>query len=90
MQISKNGRQFYSLYTTYAAKTKDLCYMQTMKLDNLKIKNMQTRTLGKSGLEVSALYLGCMGLTFGYGPATNEADAIKLIQRAVESGITFF
>ena len=51
---------------------------------------MQKRILGKSGLEVSALGLGCMGLTFGYGPATNEADAIKLIERAVESGVTFF
>lgn len=51
---------------------------------------MKTRTLGKNGLEVSALGLGCMGLTFGYGPATNEADAIKLIERAVELGVTFF
>ena len=51
---------------------------------------MQTRKLGNSGLEVSALGLGCMGLTFGYGPATNEADAIKLIQKAVEMGVTFF
>lgn len=51
---------------------------------------MKTRILGKSGLEVSALGLGCMGLTFGYGPATNEADAIKLIQRAIELGVTFF
>jgi len=51
---------------------------------------MQKRTLGKSGLEVSALGLGCMGLTFGYGPATNEADAIALIQKAVALGVTFF
>jgi aryl-alcohol dehydrogenase-like predicted oxidoreductase len=51
---------------------------------------MQTRRLGNGGLEVSALGLGCMGLTFGYGPATNEADAIKLIQKAVELGVTFF
>jgi aryl-alcohol dehydrogenase-like predicted oxidoreductase len=51
---------------------------------------MQTRKLGNSGLEVSALGLGCMGLTFGYGPATNEADAVTLIQKAVELGITFF
>jgi aryl-alcohol dehydrogenase-like predicted oxidoreductase len=51
---------------------------------------MQKRTLGKSGLEVSALGLGCMGLTFGYGPATNEKDAISLIQKAVDLGITFF
>ncbi|MFN8251905.1 MAG: aldo/keto reductase [Ferruginibacter sp.] len=51
---------------------------------------MQKRILGKSGLEVSALGLGCMGLTFGYGPATNEKDAIALIQKAVELGISFF
>jgi len=51
---------------------------------------MQTRTLGKSGLKVSALGLGCMGLTFGYGPATNENDAIALIQKGYDLGITFF
>lgn len=51
---------------------------------------MQKRVLGKNGLEVSALGLGCMGLTFGYGPATNEADATALIHKAVESGISFF
>ena len=51
---------------------------------------MQNRILGNSGLEVSALGLGCMGLTFGYGPATNETDAITLIQKAVELGVTFF
>jgi aryl-alcohol dehydrogenase-like predicted oxidoreductase len=51
---------------------------------------MKTRTLGNSGLEVSALGLGCMGLTFGYGPATNEKDAVELIRRAYELGITFF
>jgi aryl-alcohol dehydrogenase-like predicted oxidoreductase len=51
---------------------------------------MEKRILGKNGLEVSALGFGCMGLTFGYGPATNESDAIALIQKAVESGVTFF
>jgi aryl-alcohol dehydrogenase-like predicted oxidoreductase len=51
---------------------------------------MQTRTLGKSGLEVSALGLGCMGLSFGLGPATEKSEAIKLIRAAVERGITFF
>jgi aryl-alcohol dehydrogenase-like predicted oxidoreductase len=56
----------------------------------LKHKDMKKRVLGNSGLEVSALGLGCMGLTFGYGPATNEADAVKLIQKAVELGVTFF
>lgn len=51
---------------------------------------MEKRTLGKSDLEVSALGLGCMGLTFGYGTVTNEADAIALIRKAVELGVTFF
>ncbi|PZF74751.1 aldo/keto reductase [Taibaiella soli] len=51
---------------------------------------MKTRILGKGGLEVSELGLGCMGLTFGYGPAANEADAIAVIHRAYELGITFF
>jgi aryl-alcohol dehydrogenase-like predicted oxidoreductase len=51
---------------------------------------MQKRTLGKSGLEVSALGLGCMGLSFGFGPATEKSEAIKLIRAAVERGVTFF
>jgi aryl-alcohol dehydrogenase-like predicted oxidoreductase len=51
---------------------------------------MQKRKLGKSGLEVSALGLGCMGLSFGYGPETNKQAAIELIRRAFELGVTFF
>jgi aryl-alcohol dehydrogenase-like predicted oxidoreductase len=51
---------------------------------------MQKRMLGKSGLEVSALGLGCMGLSFGLGPATEKSEAIKLIRAAVEKGVTFF
>ena len=51
---------------------------------------MQKRTLGKSGLEVSALGLGCMGLSFGLGPATDKPEAIALIRAAVERGVTFF
>lgn len=51
---------------------------------------MQKRILGKSGLEVSALGLGCMGLSYGYGPATEKGEAIKLIRRAYELGVTFF
>ncbi|WP_072929254.1 aldo/keto reductase [Nissabacter archeti] len=51
---------------------------------------MQTRYLGKSGLEVSALGLGCMGLSYGYGPATDTRQAIELIRAAVERGVTFF
>ncbi len=51
---------------------------------------MQKRTLGKSGLEVSALGLGCMGLSFGYGPETEKQQAITLIRTAFERGVTFF
>ncbi|WP_267354104.1 MULTISPECIES: aldo/keto reductase [unclassified Methylobacterium] len=51
---------------------------------------MNKRTLGKSGLEVSALGLGCMGLSFGYGPATEKSAAIALIRAAYERGVTFF
>src|SRR5215216_1948220 len=50
---------------------------------------MNKRKLG-SNLEVSTLGLGCMGLSFGYGPATEKQDAIALIRSAVESGVTFF
>ena len=51
---------------------------------------MQKRKLGKSNLEVSALGLGCMGLSFAYGPATETQEAIKLIRAAFERGVTFF
>jgi aryl-alcohol dehydrogenase-like predicted oxidoreductase len=51
---------------------------------------MQKRTLGKSGLEVSALGLGCMGMSFGYGPAGDKQEMIALIRKAVERGVTFF
>ena len=51
---------------------------------------MKKRFLGNSGLEVSALGLGCMGLSFGYGPATEKQNAIKLIRGAFERGVTFF
>jgi aryl-alcohol dehydrogenase-like predicted oxidoreductase len=48
------------------------------------------RKLGNSGLEVSALGLGCMGLSFGYGPATDKREAIQLIRAAFDAGVTFF
>ncbi len=51
---------------------------------------MQKRKLGKSGLEVSALGLGCMGMSFAYGPASDKREMISLIRKAVECGITFF
>jgi aryl-alcohol dehydrogenase-like predicted oxidoreductase len=51
---------------------------------------IQKRKLGNSGPEVSALGFGCMGLSYGYGPATDRQDAIKLIRAAFEAGVTFF
>ena len=51
---------------------------------------MKKRTLGDSNLEVSALGLGCMGLSFGYGPAVDKQQGISLIRAAVERGVTFF
>jgi aryl-alcohol dehydrogenase-like predicted oxidoreductase len=51
---------------------------------------MQKRTLGTNGLEVSAIGLGCMGLSFGLGPAVDRAQAIALVRAAAECGVTFF
>jgi aryl-alcohol dehydrogenase-like predicted oxidoreductase len=51
---------------------------------------MRKRKLGNSGLEVSALGLGCMGMSYGYGPAVDKKDGIALIRSAVERGVTFF
>ena|SRR3984893_9309551 len=51
---------------------------------------MQKRKLGKSNLEVSAIGLGCMGMSFGYGPAADKQQMISLIRSAVERGVTFF
>ena len=51
---------------------------------------MQKRTLGRGGIEVSAIGLGCMGMSFGYGPAADKQEMIALIRTAVERGVTFF
>jgi aryl-alcohol dehydrogenase-like predicted oxidoreductase len=56
----------------------------------MKGEIMQKRKLGKSNLEVSAIGLGCMGLSFGYGPAVDKKEGISLIRAAVERGVTFF
>src|SRR5688572_4882122 len=52
--------------------------------------NMQTRKLGKTNLEVSVLGLGCMGMSFGYGPAKDRQEMIAVLRGAVERGVTFF
>ena len=54
------------------------------------MKTLESRKLGKRGPHVSALGLGCMGLTFGYGPAIEATEAIRLIRKAFELGVTFF
>src|SRR5512136_3276610 len=51
---------------------------------------MQKRKLGKSGLQVSAIGLGCMGMSFGYGPPADRQEMIALIRAAVARGVTFF
>ena len=51
---------------------------------------MQERKLGKSNLEVSAIGLGCMGMSFGFGPAGDKQEMISVVRKAVESGVTFF
>src|SRR5258706_5185942 len=51
---------------------------------------MKRRRLGKSNLEVSSIGFGCMGLSFGYGPALERQDAIALVRAAFENGVTFF
>jgi len=55
-----------------------------------KEKTMQKRKLGNTNLEVSALGLGCMGMTFSYGPAPDKQEMISLLRAAVDRGITFF
>jgi len=56
----------------------------------MKARTMKTRQLGRTGPTVSALGLGCMGLSFGYGPGLDRAAAVQLIRQAVERGVTFF
>ena len=51
---------------------------------------MQKRKLGKSNLEVSAMGLGCMGMSFGYGPPKDKPEMVSLIRKSVELGVTFF
>src|SRR6266404_6271545 len=56
----------------------------------MRISKMNTRKLGKSGLEVSVIGLGCMGMSFSYGPPKDKQEMISLLRAAVERGVTFF
>jgi aryl-alcohol dehydrogenase-like predicted oxidoreductase len=60
------------------------------RVNSLEEEQMQKRKLGKSNLEVSAIGLGCMGLSHGYGPAVDKQHGISVIRAAVECGVTFF
>src|SRR6267154_2167948 len=59
-------------------------------MDTNKTQKIQKRKLGKSGLEVSAIGLGCMGMSFSYGPPADRQEMISLLRTAVERGVTFF
>src|SRR5713101_1300113 len=61
-----------------------------LTFNNSKGETMQKRKLGKSNLEVSAIGLGCMGMSWGYGPAADKQEAISLIRSAFDRGVTFF
>src|SRR5205807_10366833 len=61
-----------------------------LRAEKLEIPKMQRRKLGKSNLEVSAIGLGCMGMSFGYGPPKDKNEMIALIRAAVDHGVTFF
>jgi aryl-alcohol dehydrogenase-like predicted oxidoreductase len=63
---------------------------ESKRFVNVEGEAMKKRTLGKSKLEVSALGYGCMGLSWGYGPATDKKAGISLIRSAVDRGVTFF
>lgn len=74
----------------YNRYTKWIGFKEISQDENSEGVTMKTRSLGKSGLEVSAIGLGCMGLSFGLGPAVEKSAAIRLIRSAVEKGVNFF
>jgi aryl-alcohol dehydrogenase-like predicted oxidoreductase len=70
--------------------SKDKSWIGTDDSMSHREETMKKRKLGKSNLEVSAIGLGCMGMSFGYGPAVDQQEGISLIRAAVERGVTFF
>lgn len=75
--------------TRHATQAQTRSRLASYRLEE-RTRKMRKRTLGTSDLEVSALGLGCMGLSFGYGPPADKDHAISVIRTAVERGITFF
>src|SRR5437667_7421196 len=76
-----------------ADRTNDLRFFASLRMtfvERMQGVKMQKRKLGKANLEVSAIGLGCMGMSFGYGPAKDKNEMISLIRAAVERGVTFF
>jgi len=87
----RNGiRHATAAYRRYRRYTARVSGPERVRRTSERRRTMQKRTLGNSDLEVSALGLGCMGLSFAYGPATDKQQAIALIRSAVERGVTFF
>ena len=72
------------------SKTYFTIYLSVPRKEADKEQKMKTRKLGTSGLEVSAIGLGCMGMSFGYGPVADKKEMIALIHAAVDRGVTFF
>jgi hypothetical protein len=70
--------------------TRSLAKVGIVLLNSVKGDTMQKRKLGRSDLEVSALGLGCMGMSFSYGPPKDKQEMTALLHAAVERGITFF
>src|SRR5882724_4330511 len=84
--LSAPGKEFHPLAGANNS-VQGRCRNRNLSLEG---ETMQKRKLGKSNLEVSAIGLGCMGMSFGYGPAADKKEMISLIRSAVERGITFF
>jgi aryl-alcohol dehydrogenase-like predicted oxidoreductase len=84
--LSALGREFHRL----AGANNSVQGQHLNRNLSVEGETMQKRKLGKSDLEVSAIGLGCMGMSFGYGPAADKKEMISLIRTAVERGVTFF
>jgi aryl-alcohol dehydrogenase-like predicted oxidoreductase len=82
--------EFETWSTFWSSPDMNCCSINNSRSSYERKIKLQTRKLGKSGLEVSALGLGCMGMSFGYGPPRDKSEMISLLRTAVERGVTFF